>query len=199
MPSEPKNLSVSPGNRQLILSWEEPDDLGGGMTGYEVQHKKADDSNASWTTSNASVTSDTDSRDQRHHIQRDCHRPGLQHQVRHPRQGSQLHNGDRRRRLQLGGEYAGTTIPDAPTSLAAESGNRQLTLSWEKPSNLGSVSITGYVVQYRKTSETNWTTSTATNRESTDSQTSVTTFSNTITGLDYSTDYDLRVRADNDC
>ena len=96
-------------------------------------------------------------------------------------------------------ESAGTTTPDAPTSLAIESGNRQLTLSWEKPSNLGSVSITGYVVQYRKTSETNWTTSTAANRESTDSQTSVTTYSNTITGLDYSTDYDLRVRADNDC
>ena len=94
-------------------------------------------------------------------------------------------------------ESTDTTIPDVPTGLKSESGNQQVTLSWEEPANLGTVAISNYIVQYMKTSEKSWSTSSATNQESTDSETSVTTYSNNITGLVHSTDYDLRVRADN--
>ena len=196
LPSEPKNLSVSPGNQQLILSWEEPDELGGGIDGYEVQSKKADDSTAVWATSSATVVSETDA--QSNITTYSTTITGLdfstKYEVRVRAKNSITKTNEEH---YVWAESAGTTIPDVPTGLESESGNQQLTLSWEEPSVLGTVAISDYVVQYRKTSDTSWSTSGATNEESTDSETSVTTYSNTITGLDYSTDYDLRVRADN--
>ena len=196
LPGEPTNLSVSPGDRQLALSWEEPDDLGGSITGYAVQYKKADDSNASWATSTASVTSETDS--QTSVTTYGTTLSGLEYSTKYDVRVRAVNSVTETDEDDYNwAESAGTTIPDEPTALATKSGNRQLTLSWEEPSDLGSVSISGYVVQYRKTSETSWTTSGAANQESTDSQTSVTTYSNTITGLDFNADYDLRVRANN--
>ncbi|MCY4577419.1 MAG: fibronectin type III domain-containing protein, partial [Chloroflexi bacterium] len=196
LPSAPKSLSVTPGNKQLTLSWEEPDELGGGIDGYEVQSKIADDSTAVWATSSATVASETDA--QSNVTTYSTTITGLdfstKYEVRVRAKNSVTRTNEEH---YIWAESAATTIPDVPTGLESESGNQQLTFSWEEPSVLGTVAISDYVVQYRKTSEANWSTSGATNGESTDSETSVTTYSNTITGLDYSTDYDLRVRADN--
>ncbi len=197
LPSAPKNLSVTPGNKQLTLSWQEPDELGGVITGYEVQYKEADDSSAVWATSSATVASETDA--QSNVTTYSTTITGLDFSTKYDvrvRAKNSITETDEE-------DYnwatsTGTTLPDVPTELKSEPGNQRLTLSWEEPTNLGTVAISNYVVQYRKTSETGWTPSSAANEESTDSQTSVTTYSNTITGLDHSTDYDLRVRADND-
>ena len=196
LPSEPKSLSVTPGNKQLTLSWEEPDELGGGINGYEVQSKKADDSTAVWATSSATVASETDA--QSNITTYSTTITGLDFSTKYDVQVRAKNSITRTNEEDYDwAKSAGTTIPDVPTRLESESGNQQVTLSWKEPTNLGTVAISDYVVQYRKTSDTSWSTSGATNEESTDSETSVTTYSNTITGLDYSTDYDLRVRADN--
>ncbi len=197
LPSEPKNLSVTPGNKRLTLSWQEPDELGGGITGYEVQSKKADDSNAVWATSSVTVDSETDS--QSNITTYSTTITGLDFSTKYDVRVRAKNSITKTNEEDYDwAESTGTTIPDVPTGLAVESGNQQLTLLWKEPADLGSVSISDYVVQYRKTSDTSWSTNSASNQESTDSQTSVTTYSNTITGLDYSTEYDLRVRADND-
>ena len=196
LPSAPKSLSVTPGNKQLTLSWQEPDELGGGITGYEVQSKKADDSTAVWATSSATVASETDA--QSNVTTYSTTITGLDYstkydvRVRAKNSITKTNEED-----YVWAKSTGTTIPDVPTGLKSESGNQQLTLSWKEPADLGTVAISDYVVQYRKTSETSWSTSGAANQESTDSETSVTTYSNIITGLDHSTDYDLRVRAEN--
>ena len=197
LPSAPKSLSVTPGNKQLTLSWEEPDELGGGITGYEVQSKKTDDSTAVWATSDATVASDKDALTNvtTHSTTISSLDFSAKYDVRVRAKNSITKTNEEN---YVWAKDNGTTIPDVPTGLESESGNQQVTLSWKEPSVLGTVGISDYVVQYRKTSETSWSTSSATNEESTDSETSVTTYSNTITGLDHSTDYDLRVRADND-
>ena len=191
LPNAPNKLQVVPGIKKLTLTWEEPAaKVGVTVTGYVVEYKK--DADTTWTQNNVAVVPDTSSGATTYGTTV----PSLDHSTEY----------DVRVRANNGvtsddynwTEGSETTLPDKPTGLAVESGNLRLTLSWEEPSDLGSVSISDYVVQYRKTSETSWTTSSATNQESLDSLTSITTYSNTFTALDYSTEYDVRVRADND-
>ena len=193
LPDAPSSLNITPGIQQLSLSWDWDVSTQTGdvtITGFVVEYKKK--SETSWT-SHTTVTSSTGTTTYETTITGRDHSTEYDVRVR----------ADNGVALQDDDEYnweenSGTTLPDKPTGLAVESGNLQLTLSWEEPSDLGSVSISDYVVQYRKTSETSWTTSSATNQESLDSLTSITTYSNTFTALDYSTEYDVRVRADND-
>jgi len=58
-------------------------------------------------------------------------------------------------------ESAGVTVygtPSAPTGLVAVSGDRQASLTWSAPSSNGGMAITNYIVEYRRASETAWTT-----------------------------------------
>ena len=186
LPGAPRNLDVAEGNKKLTLTWEAPTASPGvTVTGYKLQWK------ANTVTSWDATTGVTE-----------VSVSGLTREIT----GLDISTAyDVRVRADNGissdtyswANGAGTTLPDTPENLTVASGDRQLTLSWEEPADLGSVAITGYVVQYRKTSETSWTTSSAANQESTDSLTNETTYSNTIAGLDYSTDYDVQVRADN--
>ena len=191
LPNAPNNLQVAPGIEQLTLSWDEPAETGSAdITGYVVEYKKQSEPTiwsshptvtaVAGTTAYETTISNLDF--------------STEYDVRVRADNDVALQDDDGYNWTEGSE---TTLPDKPTSLAVESGNRQLTLSWEEPSDLGSVNISDYVVQYRKTSETSWTTSSATNQANTDSQTNITTYSNTFTALDYSTDYDVRVRADN--
>ena len=190
LPDLPVSLEVTPGIEQLTLSWDEPAETGTvAITGYVVQYKKISDT--SWTshTTVEAVSGTTTYETAISNLDF-----STEYDVR-----VRANNGVA---LQEDDDYnweegSGTTLPDKPTSLAVESGNRQLTLSWEEPSDTGSVNISDYVVQYKKTSDTSWTTSSAIVQEETDSQTSITTFETTLSSLDSSTDYDVRVRADN--
>ena len=190
LPNAPNKLQVVPGIKKLTLTWEEPAaKVGVTVTGYVVEYKK--DADTTWTQNNGAVVPDTSSGATTYGTTV----PSLDHSTEY----------DVRVRANNGvtsddynwTEGSETTLPDKPTSLAVESGNRQLTLSWEEPSDTGSVNISDYVVQYKKTSDTSWTTSSAIVQEETDSQTSITTFETTFSSLDSSTDYDVRVRADN--
>jgi len=48
--------------------------------------------------------------------------------------------------------------PTAPTGANATGGNMQITASWTTPSNNGGAEITGYVIQYKQTSASTWST-----------------------------------------
>ena len=50
------------------------------------------------------------------------------------------------------------TVPSAPTSVVAVSGNAQLAVTWLAPTNTGGSPITDYVVQYWKAGATGWAT-----------------------------------------
>ncbi len=81
------------------------------------------------------------------------------------------------------------TVPDAPTSLSANTGNAQAYLYWDPPSNTGGSSITDYIVEYKLSSEpTTWSTFS--------DGTSTVTYT-TVTGLTNNLSYDFRVSAVN--
>ncbi len=81
------------------------------------------------------------------------------------------------------------TVPDVPTyPVLDESASDQLSLTWESPVETGGSTITGYTVQHKLSTETDYPLS----------STTVTTTSATITGLDPATLYDVRVAAVND-
>ncbi len=81
------------------------------------------------------------------------------------------------------------TAPDAPTNLVVdETESDQLTLTWEAPVETGGKDITGYEVQHKLATDTDWPSS----------STTVTTTTATISGLDPETQYDVRVAAINE-
>ena len=79
--------------------------------------------------------------------------------------------------------------PQAPTGLTlVQAYPTSMALSWTEPDNSGRPPITGYDLQYRKSTESTWTAGPQ----------GVTTTSDSITGLDPSTAYHVQVRANND-
>jgi hypothetical protein len=81
-----------------------------------------------------------------------------------------------------------SVAPAAATSLTASAGNRQVSLQWTAPSSNGGTEVIDYVVQYRTTAQSTWTTFR-------DGMTSAT--STTVTGLTNGTGYLFRVAAVN--
>ena len=79
--------------------------------------------------------------------------------------------------------------PPAPTGLRlVQAYPTSMALSWTPPDNAGRPAITGYDLQYRKSSESAWTASLQ----------GITDTNDSITGLDPSTSYHVQVRANND-
>ena len=92
-------------------------------------------------------------------------------------------------------ETTGTpmTVPGAPTDLEVKEGDEQLKVSWVAPTNTGglNIKIDHFVIQWQVKGG-NW--SSPNEHTTTDGN----KLTDTITGLDNGTDYDIRVRADND-
>ena len=79
--------------------------------------------------------------------------------------------------------------PEAPTSLTlVQAYPTSMLLSWTPPDNTGRPAITGYDLQFKKSNESAWTAGLK----------GITTTSDSITGLDPSTSYNVQVRANND-
>ena len=182
VPAAP-SVSVTSGDKKLTLTWNEPDNGGDSITGYIVQWKSGSDTYDDDATNNrqASVTTLT---------------PPITYEI------TGLLNGttyDVRVRAvntaepEAGQDYNwGTgsdkprTIPAAPT-VSITPGNEKLDLSWNKPAD-GGDSITGFIVQYKKTADTTWNSL---------PQLSSSTLERTISSLDNGDAYSVRVRAVN--
>ena len=78
--------------------------------------------------------------------------------------------------------------PSAPTVTSVAKSNTSLIVTWDAPTTNTGPPVTGYGLQYKKTSESSWTPQSHTG-------TGVTA---TITGLDANTEYQVQVQASND-
>jgi len=86
------------------------------------------------------------------------------------------------------GTLTPVTVPGAPTGVVAAGGDGRATLSWAPPASTGGSPITDYVVEYKRLSDSTWTTF---------SRAPSTTPGATVTGLTNGFNYEFRVTARN--
>ena len=185
IPDEVTTLGVISGDKELTVSWTAPvpeKNGGAGINRYIVQWKSG---NQEYDTSRQETTSNTSQV-----IKELTNGTPYSIQVR-------ADNGEE---PEVGQDYnwdetTGTpmTVPGAPTNLEVEEGDRQLKVSWVAPTNTGglNIKIDHFVIQWQVKGG-NW--SSPDEHTTTDGN----KLTDTITGLDNGTDYDIRVRADND-
>ncbi len=148
IPAEPE-VSVTPGNAQLEVNWNKPDDGGDTITGFFVQYMK--DTDTGWTdhsTPGKDETSTTISSLDN----------GDMYTVR-VRAVNSVVLDDEEDYNWGDDSNKPRTIPNAPDSLTVTHGSQQLTATWEKPTGTGSdggAAITGYEVQWKEKSSTGW-------------------------------------------
>ena len=185
IPDEVTTLGVISGDKELTVSWTAPvpeKNGGAGINRYIVQWKSGSqeyDTSRQETTSNTSQV-----------IKELTNGTPYSIQVRADNgeepEGEQEYNWE---------EITGTpmTVPGAPTNLEVEEGDRQLKVSWVAPTNTGglNIKIDHFVIQWKLNTD-NW------NSPREHTTTDETVLTDTITGLLNGTDYDIRVRADND-
>ena len=157
----------------LAVSWTAPFNGGSTITGYDVRYKKSTDSSwTSWTHTGTGRTTTITGLEQ----------GGVSYDVQvraKNAQGSSLWS--------VSGtgltESRAPSVPSAPTVMGGVS---SLAVSWTAPYN-GGQAITGYGVQYKKSTDTVWIASphTGTGRTT------------TITGVHSSDSYDFQVQATN--
>ena len=185
IPEKPTDLGVISGDKQLTVSWAAPaseKNGGAGINRYIVQWKWGDHEYNPSRQETPSNTSQV--------IKPLTNRTPYSIQVR-------ADNGED---PEVGQDYnweetTGTpmTVPGAPTNLEVEEGDRQLKVSWVAPTETGglNIEIDHFVIQWQVKGG-NW--SSPDEHTTTDGN----KLTDTITGLLNGTDYDIRVRADND-
>ena len=185
IPGPPTELGVISGDKELTVSWTAPvpeKNGGAGINQFVVQWKSGDqdyDTSRQETTSNTSQVIKPLTNGTPYSIQ-------VRADNGEEPEGEQEYNWE---------ETTGTpmTVPGAPTNLEVEEGDRQLKVSWVAPTNTGglNIKIDHFVIQWQVKGG-NW--SSPRDHTTTDE----TVLTDTITGLLNGTDYDIRVRADND-
>ncbi len=173
IPSAPRELTATPENRQVTLTWKDPANNGNSaITDYIVQYRKGTEKfkifdDGTGTDSTATIT-DLDN--------------GITYSVR----VAAVNNEGRGHWSTLVSATLQVTPPSAPTNLTAISKHTTIILSWNAPYNGGSA-ITDYIIQYRKGDD-----EFKTFKDNTSTKTSV-----TVTGLTNDVSYDFRVAAKN--
>ena len=185
IPDEVTTLGVISGDKELTVSWTAPvpeKNGGAGINQFVVQWKSGDqdyDTSRQETTSNTSQVIKPLTNGTPYSIQ-------VRADNGEEPEGEQEYNWE---------ETTGTpmTVPGAPTNLEVEEGDEQLKVSWVAPTETGGLDIVidHFVIQWQVKGG-NW--SSPDEHTTTDG----TKLTDTITGLDNGTDYDIRVRADND-
>ena len=178
-PAAPENLTATAGDKEVTLAWSDPND--GTITKYQVRWKASanlpfDDTNDSWddvTGSSATTTGHTVT--------------GLTNGTAYTFEVRAV-NGD-------GGGAASSVaatpevVPDAPTGLAATVGDKEVTLNWTLPTNVGAIGKmqVRYAAGTSVPSTTAWT----------DIPNSASTITHTVGNLTNGTEYTFEVRAVN--
>ena len=178
-PGAPGNLTATSGDRSVTLNWGIPSAIGASsITGYEYQQSETSGGfGTTWTSVSGGAREVTVS---------DLTGATLYYfRVR-----AVNSHGNGLASVEVNAiAYDGPTVePGAPVNLAATSGDRSVTLSWETPSAIGASAITGYEYQQSETSgafDTTWTAVSGGSREI------------TISGLIATAIYYFRVRAVN--
>ena len=172
-PDSPE-VTATPGNRQVTLTWPAPGAGGSAITDYVIQYKASTGSTWSTlvdgtsTTRSAAVTGLTN---------------GTSFDFRVASTNVVGTSG-----------YSATvsatprTTPDAPTAVTAVTGDGQITLTWTAAVDNGGAAVTDFSVQYMASGGYSWTSVT---------RTASTTASQVVTGLANGTSYVFRVAAIN--
>ena len=176
VPAKPTGLSASAGDRQVDLSWTDPDDSS--ITKYQVRQRKGSGDWGDWediTSSGATTTS--------HRVSGLENGSLYRFQVRAVNGGGNSPNSNQASAR----PESSTPKPGAPSGLSASRGDRSVTLSWGDPSDN---SITKYQVRQRKGSGAwgGWTDIAGSGSSTT---------SHTVSGLDNGSEYSFQVRAVN--
>ncbi|GHU64862.1 hypothetical protein AGMMS49983_11510 [Clostridia bacterium] len=133
-PNPPQNLTATPGDTQVILSWDPPSNTGGGSITYQVSL----DNGTTWI----SVATDTS-----------YTATGLTNGTTYSFQVRADNTAGPSTTLSV--SATPLTVPGAPQNLVATAGNAQVSLTWNAPSGNGGSAITGYEVSSDNGS--NWT------------------------------------------
>ena len=183
-PNKPTGLTVTPGDTQLEVSWTKPTG-GDAIDEYIVQWKSGSETFADAETENREQTVAHVSGTTTY----DATIPDLENGTEYTVHVIAKNESGQATSDTKTGTPAG--LPDAPDNLNVAPGHEKLTLTWEAPEETGGINLTGYKVQWKADTVTDW-----------DAQTGVTEVSESgltreITGLTNGTTYDVRVRADN--
>lgn len=174
-PDAPTSLAATRGNTQVALSWTAPaSDGGDAVTDYLVEYKLSGD--LSWTTftdGTSTLTSATVT--------------GLTNGSAYNFRVSAVNTVGTSTASGTANATPSTT-PGIPTSLAATRGNTQVSLVWVAPSSIGGASITDYVIEFKLSADSSWTTFS----DGTSAATAA-----TVTSLTNGSAYDFRVSATN--
>ena len=175
-PTKPTGLSATPGNRQVELTWSDPEN--DSITRYQVQQRKGSAAWGGWT-----AISGSDATTVSHTVRGLDNDSEYRFRIRARNAGG---NGAQSA-VARATPTATITRPAAPTGLSAAAGNRQVTLSWTDPNN---PTITQWQVR-RKAGSGAW-------GEWTDMGGSgAATTRYEVSGLDNGTAYQFEVRAVN--
>ena len=177
-PAAPASPTLIPGNRELHVNWNAPDNDGGDqITGYDVQYT-ADD-NSTWREWHTSAD-----------VQN-----SLQTTIASLDNGTTYAVQVRARNDQGPGPWSASVrskpvgIPNAPLTPTLKPGNRKLHVKWDAPNDNGGTPISDYDLQYSSDDGATWKkwdgSIDSQNREA------------TITGLQNDVTYHIQVRAKN--
>ena len=178
-PGQPTNLAANSGDRQVTLNWEAPSAGASAITSYEYQYRTTSSGtfDNTWTNIPGTGTTATVSS-----------LLGATSYTFRVRAVNAQGTGAPSTEMEAIAYDGPTPEPGQPTNLAANSGDRQVTLNWEAPS-AGASAITSYEYQYRTTSsgtfDNTWTNVPGTGTTA------------TVSSLLGATSYTFRVRAVN--
>jgi hypothetical protein len=144
VPGAPTNVSGNAGNGSVIVSWNQPNDLGGvALVGYQVQVGTSATGPFIDAVGCASAFTSA---------QTSCTASGLMNGTPYFFRVAAINALGRGAFSSTSSSVSPTvgssnTVPDPPTNVAGTGGNAQVSVSWTAPSNNGGASILSYKVQ----------------------------------------------------
>ena len=195
VPKRPTNLELFPGNAQMTVTWDAPDDGRSPIRGYKVMYRHRDPdrgTTGAWQAWQELSHFPTEPRVTMH---------GMYNYVEYQVKVAAVNGVGASQYSEVKtGIYAPRYVPSEPPNVEFQPGDRRIKVTWREPWDLGYPALTGYRVQWRKDAgDTDWPdpTTSGTDRDTIDNI-SKTSTSVTITGLENGVTYQVRVWAVND-